>query len=57
MERLVDELDDRLALPIGEAVAKRRHPAATVIELDPNLGAVELLAGVEVWTDSTMRMH
>lgn len=56
MERLVDELDDRLALPIGETVAKRGHPAPAVVELDPNLVAVELLAGVEIWTYSTPRM-
>jgi hypothetical protein len=57
MERLVDELDDGVALPAGEAVAEWRHPAPTVIELDPNLVAVELLAGVEIWTHSTMRMN
>jgi hypothetical protein len=57
MERLVDELDDRLALPACQPVTKRRHPAPTVIELDPNLVTAELLAGVEIRTYFAVRMN
>ena len=46
-----DKLGDCALLLSGEAVPKRRHAAPASVDLEKDLGAGELLAGVEVRAD------
>ena len=46
-----DKLGDCVLLLGGEAIPKRRHAAPASVDLEKDLGAGELLAGVEVRAD------